>query len=227
MSETRILIVSAGVSEHSSTTMLAERVGREVVKALQREGMQPSLKMVELRGLAGELGAAMATGIVGEELQATLDQVTQADGLIAATPVYKASYSGMFKAFFDMLDEDALILTPTILAATAGTPRHSLVPDDLMRPLFAFMRALAVPTSVFAATEDWSTSSLTARAQRAAEEFAPLVTTDTRKKARESWSQAYDRTYVVGEGAPEDPTTGLNFDSDLMKLAAGGKSPRK
>lgn len=224
MNAKRIVIVTAGVSEQSSTTMLAQRIGREVVSALEEgpTGVNVDVSLIELRALAGELGNAMGTGMVGEDLRGALDLVAQADGLIAATPVYKASYSGMFKAFFDFLDEDAILSTPTILAATAGTPRHALVPDTQMRPLFAFLRALAVPTSVFAAGEDWSTSSLTKRAARAAQEMVPLIHSDVRARMREAAGRAYDRMYAVGPGAPEDPTNGLDFDSDLMKLAAGG-----
>lgn len=224
MSETKkILIISAGASDQSSTTMLAERIGREVNRVFEREQTPVTIQLVELRNLASDLGAAMATGTISEDLQEVLDRVGRADGVIAASPVYKASYSGLFKAFFDVLDDDALLATPTILAATAGTPRHSLVADDLMRPLFAFMRALAVPTSVFAATEDWSTSSLTVRAQRAAEEFAPLVLAETKRRTLENSTESYDRTFPTNQQSSDDPSEGINFDSDLMKLAAGGR----
>ncbi|WP_181008696.1 NAD(P)H-dependent oxidoreductase, partial [Streptomyces sp. SM12] len=81
--------------------------------------------------------------------------VTSADALIAVTPVYNASYSGLFKSFFDLVDPTALAGTPVIVAATGGTPRHSLVLDHAMRPLFGYLRALTVPTGVYAATADW------------------------------------------------------------------------
>ena len=230
----RISIVTAGASEQSSTTLLAQRVGREVVKALEAGGLGGAeqaegtdagveVSLVELRDLAGELGVAMGTGMVGDRLREALGIVARADGLIVATPVYKASYSGLFKSFFDVLDDDAILSTPTILVATAGTPRHALVPDQQMRPLFAYLRALVVPTSVFAAGDDWQTAALTKRAARAAAEIAPLIHADTKGRTLATAGGAYDQTYAVGDNAPQDPTAGLDFDSDLMRLAAGGQ----
>jgi FMN reductase len=93
--------------------------------------------------------------------------------------VFSASYSGLFKTFFDVLDKDALIGTPVLLGATAGTARHSLAVEFAMRPLFAYLRAVPVPTGVFAATEDWAgggtDAALAGRVDRAAGELADLV----------------------------------------------------
>ena len=91
------------------------------------------------------------------------------------TPVFNASYSGLFKMFFDALDPDALTGTPVLIAATAGTARHSLVLDHAMRPLFAYLRAVVVPTGVFAATEDFGSPGLSDRITRAAAELAAAV----------------------------------------------------
>lgn len=81
--------------------------------------------------------------------------MTAADGLIVVTPVFAASYSGLFKSFFDVIDPDALSGKPVLIAATGGTARHSLVLEHAVRPLFAYLRAVVVPTAVFAASEDW------------------------------------------------------------------------
>ncbi len=81
--------------------------------------------------------------------------MTSADAVIAVTPVFSASYSGLFKSFFDVLDEDALDGKPVLIGATGGTARHSLVLEHALRPLFAYLRATVVPTAVFAATEDF------------------------------------------------------------------------
>jgi FMN reductase len=100
--------------------------------------------------------------------------------VVAVTPVFAASYSGLFKTFVDVLDPDALAGMPVLLAATAGSARHSLVLEHAMRPLFSYLRALTVPTAVFAAPEDWaggdrSAAALGDRIVRAARELAELV----------------------------------------------------
>jgi FMN reductase len=103
--------------------------------------------------------------------------VVGADAVIAVTPIFSASYSGLFKTFFDVLDKDALVGTPVLMGATAGTARHSLALEHALRPLFAYLRATVVPTAVFAASEDWAggDGGLADRVDRAAGELADLV----------------------------------------------------
>jgi FMN reductase len=109
-----------------------------------------------------------------------VDTVAGADGLIAVTPIFSASFSGLFKTFFDVLDKDALVGKPVLLGATAGTARHSLALEHAMRPLFAYLRATVLPTAVFAASEDWAGAdgvdrALAGRIDRAAGELADLL----------------------------------------------------
>jgi FMN reductase len=123
---------------------------------------------------------ARLTGFANASLRGSTDAITGADGLIAVTPVFSASYSGLFKTFFDVLDKESLTGTPVLLGATAGTARHSLVVEHAMRPLFAYLRAIAVPTGVFAAPEDWGGDggvdrALAGRIERAAGELADLI----------------------------------------------------
>ncbi|MCT1879660.1 NAD(P)H-dependent oxidoreductase [Kocuria rhizophila] len=117
----------------------------------------------------------MLTGTAPAAVQDALDAVLAADGLIAATPTYKASYSGLFKAFFDLFDEGALENLPTVVAATGGSPRHSLVLDTALRPLFSHLKALTLPIGVYAATEDWADASLQARIERAGAALAGML----------------------------------------------------
>ncbi|MFF9564883.1 NAD(P)H-dependent oxidoreductase [Leifsonia sp. NPDC014704] len=84
--------------------------------------------------------------------------------------MYKAGPSGLFTSFFQVLDNDLLIAKPVVLGATAGTARHALVVDGEMRSLFAFLRTMTTPTSVFASTEDWQDKALGKRIDRAARE---------------------------------------------------------
>ncbi|MQA35998.1 FMN reductase [Modestobacter roseus] len=174
-----LAVVSAGLSTPSSTRLLADRLATATVAALRERGDDATVEVVELRGHARDLADHLTTGFANAELQATIDTVTGADGLIAVTPVFSASYSGLFKTFFDVLDKDALIGTPVLLGATAGTARHSLVVEYALRPLFAYLRAAPAPTGVFAASADWAGGgidrSLADRVERAAGELAGLV----------------------------------------------------
>jgi FMN reductase len=116
-----------------------------------------------------------------------------------------------------------LIGKPVILAATAGTARHSLVVDEEMRSLFAYLRTLTVPTSLFAATEDWGDKALTGRIDRAAWELVLLMESGFAKAVRdESW-QSYQHEF----GSAGGTETGIDLDSDLMRLATGGSTPKK
>lgn len=179
MTTRTLAVVSAGLSNPSSTRLLADRLTTATVEALRARGDDTTVEVVELRGHARDLADALVTGFPNTELQAAIDTVVGADALIAVTPVFSASYSGLFKTFFDVLDKDALIGTPVLLGATAGTARHSLALEFAMRPLFAYLRALPVPTGVFAASEDWAgggSSALSGRIDRAAGELADVVT---------------------------------------------------
>ncbi|MDP9822939.1 FMN reductase [Nocardioides massiliensis] len=168
---TRIVVVSAGLSNPSSTRLLADRLGAAAAEALE----EADVAHVELRELAHELTDHLLTGFPGPALADAIEQVRSADGLIAVTPVFSASYSGLFKTFFDVLEQGLLEGTPVLIAATAGTARHSLVLDHALRPLFGYLRAVVVPTGVFAATDDFAGRDLDRRIHRAAGELALLA----------------------------------------------------
>lgn len=180
---TRIAVVSAGVGVPSATRLLADRLSQAVVGALGDHDVE--ITQVELRPLAHPLADRMLTGFADEALQAALDTVAAADAVVAVTPVYAASYSGLFKQFFDVVDQGALEGTPVLLAATAGTARHSLVVEHALRPLFAYLRAVPVPTGVFAATDDFGRDAdLGGRIARAAAELARAVRPTAEPAAR-------------------------------------------
>ena len=172
-----VAVVSAGLSVPSSTRLLADRLAAATATALRDHGIEPQLRVVELREHARDLADHLVTGFPNAELRPALDAVVGADALIAVTPIFAASYSGLFKTFFDVVDEGALAGKPVLLGATAGTARHSLALDHALRPLFAHLRAIAVPTGVLAATEDWGStdSGLAQRIERAGRELADLV----------------------------------------------------
>lgn len=178
---TRILaVVSAGLGQPSSTSLLATRLATAATSELSRAGVEAEVTTIELRQHAHDVTDNLLTFFASEPLQAAKDTVARADGLIAVTPIFSASYNGLFKTFFDLLDDEALTGTPVLLGATAGTARHSLALEHTIRPLFSYLRALSTPTAVFAASEDWGADSsmdggLAARIDRAADEFARLV----------------------------------------------------
>ncbi|MGW5431806.1 FMN reductase [Streptomyces sp. NPDC004059] len=174
----KLVAVSAGLSTPSSTRLLADRLAESARADLAAEGHDVRTEVIELRELAVAVANHLVTGFPPPQLASAIDAVTGADGLIAVTPVFTASYSGLFKSFFDLIDPDALTGTPVLIAATGGTARHSLVLEHALRPLFAYLRAGVVPTAVYAASEDWGsggddyTEGLPARIQRAAGELA-------------------------------------------------------
>jgi FMN reductase len=171
----RILVVSAGLSDPSSTRLLADLLGEASSKALG----SADVEVVELRRLAHAVTDALLTGFAGGELAEVIEKIAEADAVVAVTPVFNASYSGLFKTFFDVLEPGTLDGKPVLLAATAGTARHSLVLEHALRPMFAYLHAVVVPTGVFAASEDWAAAGvdgrLRARIDRAAAELATLI----------------------------------------------------
>ena len=178
----RIVVVTAGLSVPSSTRLLADLLGEAAVDAIHDRGQEAEVEFLELRPLAHALADHMLTGFPTGELKAAIEKVRRADGLIVVSPVFSASYSGLFKTFFDVLELGVLDGKPVVVAATAGTARHSLVLDHALRPLFTYLHAVVVPTGVFAASEDFGaigseagTGDLAKRVNRAATERAAHV----------------------------------------------------
>lgn len=176
-----LVVVSAGLSQPSATRLLADRVSAAVDRHLRDAGVEPHLEVIELREHAQDLTNNLLTGFPSPRLQAAIDAVLSADGLIAVTPIFSASYSGLFKMFFDVVEKDGLAGKPSLIAATGGTARHSLAIEHAVRPLFAYLNAAVVATGVYAATEDWGAAGLPAddslveRIDRAARELSAAM----------------------------------------------------
>ncbi|HXT88335.1 MAG TPA: CE1759 family FMN reductase [Trebonia sp.] len=221
MSETlNLVVVSAGTSDPSSTKLLADRTAQRVTTLADQRGSAVVTRVIDLRELATDITTALTSQLVTPKLQQAIDTLGTADGLIVAAPVYKAGPSGLFTSFFHVLDNDLLIGKPTVLAATAGTARHALVVDDQMRALFAYLRTLAVPTSLFAAPEDWGDNALAKRIDRAAFELVLLMESGFARQVRdESW-QSYQHEFGSAGGTELE----IDTDSDLMRLATGGSA---
>ena len=180
MTARRLAVVSAGLSQPSSTRMLADRLADATVARLEEQGVDVEVSTFELRDVAQDIMNNMLTGFASPKLEAVIDAVTGADGLIAVTPIFTTSYSGLYKSFFDILDNRSLTDMPVLIGATAGTARHSLALDYAIRPMFTYLHAVVAPTSVFAASEDWGSGAdrvktLPDRIDRAAGELVPLM----------------------------------------------------
>ena len=205
----RIAVVSAGLSNPSSTRMLADRLAAATLARLGEQGVEASVDTVELRDLAHEITDNLLTGFARPALESAINTVVSADALIAVTPIFSTSYSGLFKSFVDVLDPDALTGMPVLIGANAGTARHSLAIDYAIRPLFAYLHADAVPTGVFAASSDWGASAdqvapLSARVTRGARELAEAIV--RREPARAA--DPFDPSSYLGEGRSFDHLLG-------------------
>lgn len=216
----RLAVVTAGTSDPSATRMLADRITERTVALAGDRADHVTVGAIDLRELAADITTALTSQLTTPRLQRAIDALREADGIIAAAPVYKAGPSGLLTSFFQVLDNDLLIGKPVVLAATAGTARHALVVDEQMRSLFAFLRTLTVPTSLFAAPEDWGDPALNKRIDRAARELVLLMESGFARKIRdESWG-SYQHEFGSAGGAE----LGIDTDTDLMRLATGGSA---
>jgi FMN reductase len=220
MENFRLAVVTAGTSDPSSTRLLADRTAERIKDLAQRRGHSVTISVIDLRELATDITTALTNQLFAPKLQRAVEVLSAADGIVAAAPVYKAGPSGLFTSFFHVLDNDLLIAKPVVLAATAGTTRHALVADDQMRAMFAYLRTLTVPTSLFAAPEDWQDPALNKRIDRAARELVLLMESGFARQVRdESWD-SYQHELGSAGGTELD----IDLDTDLMRLATGGSA---
>ncbi|MCX5532009.1 NAD(P)H-dependent oxidoreductase [Streptomyces sp. NBC_00006] len=214
----KLVVVSAGLSAPSSTRLLADRLA-----AATTERVDAEVEVLELRDYATEIAQHFVTGFPPVRLAAALDAVAAADGLIAVTPVFSASYSGLFKSFFDLIDKDALTGKPVLVGATGGTARHSLVTEHALRPLFTYLRAVVLPTAVYAASEDWGEEGLAARIARAGGELARFMGPSAQAPDVDTASAIAPRSLhgAITSVDPEDDFEVVPFAERLEALRVG------
>ncbi|PPT91785.1 FMN reductase [Xanthomonas arboricola pv. arracaciae] len=145
-----VVAVSGSTSRPSRSLALAEATLAELG---QRVAIKPSI--IQLGDIARPLGAAVWRSELNEAAEQALRQIESADLLLVVTPVYRGSYPGLLKHLFDLIDIDALIDTPILLAATGGSERHALVIDHQLRPLFSFFQAVTLPIGIYATETDF------------------------------------------------------------------------
>lgn len=201
MAERRIAVISAGLSNPSSTRLLADRLSAATIRELGERGIEANVDVFELRDYAHDVTNNLLTGFAPPALESMINTVVSADAIIAVTPIFSTSYSGLFKSFIDVLDPNALTGKPVLIGANAGTARHSLAIDYAIRPLFAYLHADAVSTGVFAASSDWGgtpdeVAPLGARIDKGAAELADAI---ARRSPAESLDP-FDPANYLGEG---------------------------
>lgn len=222
-----VVVISGGLGTPSSSSLLGGQIGQNIATQLAAAGVQADVANIELREHAGEITNNMLTGFAAPGLQKVIDAVIGADVLVAVTPVFTASVSGLFKSFLDILDPKSLSGKPVVLAATAGTQRHQLAIDYAMRPIFAYLRAQIMPTTVFAASEDFGgqglSGTLADRARRAAREVVlALSLSEGELSADADLGDTRSIAPSVSEFAdPDDELTSLPFEALLANLKSG------
>ncbi|MBT2553983.1 FMN reductase [Arthrobacter sp. ISL-5] len=180
METRRITVLSAGLGVPSSSRLLADQLAAAAKQRLEAAGYEAAVDVVELRDLAVDIANNFVTGYAGPRLADAIAGVEASDGIVAVTPVFSASYSGLFKSFIDVLNPKSLDGKAVLLGATGGTDRHQMVLEYAMRPLFSYLRTRTAATAVFAGPQDWGNtddggSPLSARIDRAAAEFSQLL----------------------------------------------------
>jgi FMN reductase len=194
---TALAVVSGGLREPSSTRLLADRLAAAVRDDLDATGSTASSTVIELRPLGRAIMDAMLTGFPTTPLAAAFDTLANADGLIAVTPAFNASFGGLFKSFFDVLPEETLSDMPVLIGATGGTERHSLVLEHALRPMFSHLHAIVSPTGVYAATGDFGTDlgtqpggvTLRRRIDKAAADFSRLLRSCGQRQRRDVFAE--------------------------------------
>ncbi|WP_083528009.1 CE1759 family FMN reductase [Curtobacterium ammoniigenes] len=224
---TTIAVVSAGLSQPSSSRRLADRLADAAAVALDRADRAGGASRridIDLRPLAHDIVEALLTGRFGPELERAVREVQSADALVFVTPVFSAGISGVAKSFLDVLPPDAVHDLPTLLGATGGSARHSLALEQSIRPVFAYLRASVAPTAVFVAPEDWSSAGaapLEARIRRAGDDLAWLVGASRRSRAvLPAWGDVEEASIDGTRGAEEEgamPGHGTSGATELVR----------
>ena len=171
----RLVAVSGGLQRPSKAAALAEHLMDLIADEVLCEQ-----RLVELGQLAPQLAGAVWRSQLPETVERELAAVEQADIVVVTTPVYRGSYTGLFKHFFDFIHQDALIDKPVLLAATGGSERHALMIDHQLRPLFSFFQARTLPLGVYATDKDFldyrlQDEALLQRAALAVQRALPLI----------------------------------------------------
>jgi FMN reductase len=151
MSKLKVVAVSGNTQRPSRTLAVVEEILVSLGAVLPID-----VNIIELGNIGPKIAGALTRSELPQDVQDDLNAIEAADFLIVATPVYRASYTGLFKHLFDFVHHEALVDVPVLLAATGGSDRHALVIDHQLRPLFSFFQALTLPVGVYASEADFT-----------------------------------------------------------------------
>ncbi|WP_423760335.1 FMN reductase [Burkholderia sp. NLJ2] len=157
-----VVAISGGLQRPSRTLALTDAIVAALGAALPID-----TRLIELGKIGGRLAGALTRAQVPADLEAQIRAIETADALVVASPVYRASYTGLFKHLFDLVHHGALVDVPVLLAATGGSERHALVIDHQLRPLFSFFQARTLPIGVYASESDFDRYEIANQALRA------------------------------------------------------------
>lgn len=186
----RVVAVSGTLSTPSKTDALVDEIVTALADVLPIEA-----HVIRVSELGPLFAGALTRDQLDERVERELVAIETADLLIAASPVYRASFTGLFKHLFDFVEQYALVDVPVLLAATGGSERHALIVEHSLRPLFGFFQALTLPLGVYAHTTDFTATGgaekyavtaplLQERIRNAIQRGLPLIRSSTAEKAR-------------------------------------------
>jgi FMN reductase len=138
---TSVLVISGSPSSTSRTERLAQSIAARInARDVKAEVLDvrdlPADDLLHARFEAPSIVAAMA-------------RVASADGIVVATPIYKAAYSGLLKTFLDILPQFGLRGKVVLPLATGGTVAHVLAIDYALRPVLSSLDPLHVVNGLF------------------------------------------------------------------------------
>jgi FMN reductase len=200
----KVVGVSGSLQAPSRTIALVE----EIVGALGLE-LPIESRIVKINELGPSFAGALNRKQVPAEVEDALQAIETADVLVVASPVYRASFTGLFKHLFDFVDQYALVDTPILLAATGGSERHALIIEHQFRPLFGFFQALTLPVGVYAHDSDFTDYKITSaflkdRITKAVGKAVPIIRSNVAEKEEIARTLAGERP-PVEEVDPRKP----------------------
>jgi FMN reductase len=195
----KVVGVSGSLKAPSRTIALVDAIIDSLGEHLEVEPLH-----IRINEIGPSFAGTLKRSELPDEVESALQAIETADVLVVASPVYRASFTGLFKHLFDFVDQYALVDTPILLAATGGSERHALIIEHQFRPLFGFFQALTLPVGVYAHDSDFtdyqiSSIRLQERLEKAVVKAIPLIRSNVAEK------DEIART-LAGEGEPvEEP----------------------
>src|SRR5213076_2463031 len=143
-------LVAVGISGSPSATSKSRSLVEYALAQLGKRGA--ATRLIDLATLPAD--GLLARGSAPQVSDA-LARVAEARIVVAGTPVYRATYSGLLKVFFDLLPQDGLVGKVGVPLVTGHGVAHSLALDHGLRPLFASIGATLVANGVYATSEQF------------------------------------------------------------------------